>query len=132
MQACNLRTAEWNFIYSGTSIYRSRIDRFPACTIRHFWSRIKFHINNVIYSRIHRSPNSRFTAFIVCKSLSQHSISRMDRLKKIEAKYFICVTFSLDYKFGNTVMQSRFPRDLQLRVSDISISFQSFIPVSFQ
>jgi hypothetical protein len=69
-------------IYSGTSIYRSSINHFPAYTIRHFWSRIKFHINNVIYSRIHRSPNYRFTAFIVCKSRSQHSISRMDRLKK--------------------------------------------------
>jgi len=68
--------------YSRTSIYRSRIDRFPASTIRHFWSRIKFHINNVIYSRIHRSPNYRFPAFIVCKSTSRHRISRMDHLKK--------------------------------------------------
>ena len=47
-------------IYSGTSIYRSRNIRFPACTVCHFWSRMKFHINNVIYSRIHRSPNYRF------------------------------------------------------------------------
>ena len=68
--------------YSGTSIYRSRNNRFPACTVRHFWSRMKFHINNVIYSRIHRSPTYRFTALIVCKSRSRHSISRMDRLKK--------------------------------------------------
>src|SRR5215510_2913004 len=28
-------------------------------------------------------------------------------------------------------MQSRFPRDLQLHVSDISVSFQSFVLVSF-
>jgi len=105
--------------YSGTSIYRSRIDRFPASTIRHFWSPINFHINNVIYSRFHRSPNYRFRAFIVYKSPSRHSISRMDRLKK-KWKRNICVTFSLDYKFGNTVKQ---PRDLQLHVSDISISF---------
>ena len=77
-----------SFKYSGTSIYRSRNDRFPACTVRHFWSRMKFRINNVIYSRIHRSPNYRFTALIVCKSWSLRSISRMDRLKKkIEAKY---------------------------------------------
>ena len=70
------------YIYSGTSIYRSRNDRFPTCTVCHFWSRMKFHINNVIYSRIHRSPNYRFTALIVCKSQSQHNISRIDRLKK--------------------------------------------------
>ena len=75
----------WNvqhLLYSGTSIYRSRNDCFPACTVRNFWSRIKFHINNVICSRIHRSPNYRFPALIVCKSRSQRSISRMDRLKK--------------------------------------------------
>jgi len=47
-----------------------------------FLCHIKCHINNVIYSRIHRSPNYRFPAFIVCKSPSRHSISRMDRLKK--------------------------------------------------
>ena len=40
---------------------------------------MKFHINNVIYSRIYRSPNYRFTALIVCKSRSQRSISRMDK-----------------------------------------------------
>ena len=112
--------------YSRTSIYRSRIDRFPASTIRHIWSRIKFHINNVIYSRIHRSPNYRFPAFIVCKSPFRQSISCMDRLKK-KLKRSICVTFSLDYKFGNTVKQSR---DLQLHVSDISFSFHWFISVS--
>ena len=109
--------------YSRTSIYRSRIDCFPASTIRHFWSRLKFHINNVIYSRIHRSPNYRFPAFIVCKSTSRHRISRMDRLKKNSSE----VTFSLDYKFGNTVKQSR---DLQLHISDISFSFHWFISVS--
>jgi len=69
-------------IYSGTSIYRSRNYRFPARTVRHVWSRMKFHINNVIYSRIYRSPNYRFTALIVCKSWSRRSISHMDRLKK--------------------------------------------------
>jgi hypothetical protein len=71
-----------NTLYSGTSIYRSRNDRFPACTVRHFWSRMKFHINNVIHSRIHHSPNYRFTAFIVCKTRSQRSISHTDRKKK--------------------------------------------------
>ena len=106
--------------YSGTSIYRSRNDRFPACTIHHFWSQMKFHINDVIYSRIHRSPNYRFTALIVCKSRSQCSISRMDRLKK-KLKRSICITFSLDYKSGNTVMQSRFARGPQLRVRVISV-----------
>ena len=82
--------AQWKNVYSGTSIYRSRNDRFPARTVRNFWSRMKFHINNVIYSRIHRSPNYRFPALIVCKSRSRRSISRMDRLKKkIEAKYLL-------------------------------------------
>jgi hypothetical protein len=111
-------SVEMERIYSGTLIYRSCIDHFSACTVRHCWSQIKFHINNVIYSHIHRSPNYRFPAF-VCKSLSRHSISRMDRLKKNEAKYVLylfCVTFSLDYKSGNTVMQSCLPRDLQLRI----------------
>ena len=74
--------------YSRTLIYHSRIDRFPASTIRHFWSRIKFHINNVIYSRIHRSPNYCFPAFIVCKSTSRHRISRMDHLKKNWSEVF--------------------------------------------
>ena len=85
-----------NYKYSGTSIYRSRNDRFSACTVRNFWSRIKFHINNVIYSRIHRSPNYCFPALIVCKSRSRRSISRMDRLKKkIEAKYLLFALPSL-------------------------------------
>ena len=85
--------------YSGTSIYRSRNDRFPACTVRHFWSQMKFHINNVIYSRIHCSPNYRFTALIVCKSRSRRSISRMDRLKKKKLKrsiyYLLYLLFGL-------------------------------------
>ena len=51
---------------------------------------MKFHVNNIIYSRIHRSLNYRFTALIVCKSWSRRSISCMDRLKKkIEAKYLL-------------------------------------------
>ena len=102
--------------YSGTSIYRSRNDRFPACTVRHFLSRMKFHINNVIYSHIHRSPNYHFTALIVCKSQSRRSISRMDRLKKKlkRSNYYLCY-LSLDYKSGNTVMQSRFAHGPQLR-----------------
>ena len=85
-----IHTAIWSWytIYSGTSIYRSHIDRFPTSTIRHFWSRIKFHINNVIYSRIHHSPNYRFPTFIVCKSPSRHSISCMDRLKKNWSEVF--------------------------------------------
>ena len=94
---CNNQTDHLQ--YSGTSIYRSRNDRFPACTVRHFWSRIKFHINNVIYSRIHRSPNYRFTALIVCKSRSRRSISRMDRLKKKKLKrsiyYLLYLLFGL-------------------------------------
>ena len=121
MQFCRLLTVVEVRKYSRTSI-----DRFPASTIRHFWSRIKFHINNVIYSRIHHSPNYRFPAFIVCKSTFRHRISRMDRLEK-KLKRSICVTFSLDYKFGNTVKQSR---DIQLHVSNISFSFHWFISVS--
>ena len=78
------------------SIYRSRNDRFSACTVRNFWSRIKFHINKVIYFRIHRFPNYRFSALIVCKSRSRRSISRVGRLKKkIEAKYLLMALPSL-------------------------------------
>ena len=90
--------------YSGISIYHSRNDRFPARTVRRFWSCMKFHINNIIYSRIHRFPNYRFTALIICKSRSQRSISRIDRLKKnIWSEVFIIwVTFSLEYKFGGS------------------------------
>ena len=83
-------------MYSGTSIYRSRNDRFPACIVRNFWSQMKFHINNVIYSRIHCSPNYRFPALIFCKSRSRRSISRVDRLKKkIEAKHLLMALPSL-------------------------------------
>ena len=83
----------WPHTYSGTSIYCSRNDHFPACTVRHFWSRTKFHINNVIYFRIHRSLNYRFTALIVCKSRSWRSVSRMDRLKKNWNEVnIICIT----------------------------------------
>jgi hypothetical protein len=80
-------------------------------------------------------PNCRFSAFIACKSRSWHSISHMDflawfvweknlmravyvrsvlhtsatrrRLYVYSLPIFICVTFSLDYKFGNTVIQCR-------------------------
>ena len=110
-------------MYSGTSFYHSHNDHFPACTVRHFWSRMKFHINNIIYSCIHRSPNYHFTALIVCKSWSWYSISHMDHLKKknwIEV-FVICVTFSLDYKSGNTVTQSRFAHGPQLHVRIISV-----------
>ena len=79
-----------------SAIYRFDIDRFSACTVRNFWSRIKFHINNVIFFRIHRSPNYRFSALIICKSRSRRSIFRMDRLKKkIEAKYLLMALPSL-------------------------------------
>jgi hypothetical protein len=83
---------------------------------------MKFHINTVIYSRIHYSLNYRFTAF-VCTSLSRHSISRMDRLKKKKLKrsnYYLHY-HSLDYKSGNTVMQSRFARGPQLHFHVISV-----------
>ena len=84
-------------MYSGIAIYRFDIDRFSACTVRNFWSRIKFHINNVIYFRIHRSLNYRFSALIICKSRSRRGIFRMDRLKKkkFEAKYLLMALPSL-------------------------------------
>jgi len=50
-----------------------------------FLSWMKFHINNVIYSRIHRSPNYHFTALIVCKSPPQH-FQQGSFEKKIKAK----------------------------------------------
>jgi hypothetical protein len=43
---------------------------------------MKFHINNVIYSHMHCSPNYSSTTLIVCKSRSRRSISCMDHLKK--------------------------------------------------
>jgi len=70
LQMKQLMNLVYAHMYSGISIYRSCNNRFPACIIRHFWSRMKFHINNVIYSRIHRSLNYRFTALIICKSRS--------------------------------------------------------------
>ena len=117
--------------YSGTSIYRSRNDHFPTCTVHHFWSRMKFHINNVIYSRIHRSPNYCFTALIVCKSRSWRSISCKDRLKKKlkRCNYYLSY-LSLDYRSGNTVMQSCFARGAQLRVRVISIISELYFVAS--
>ena len=82
--------------HSGIAIYRFDIDRFSACTVRNFWSRIKFHINNVIYFHIHCSQNYRFSALIICKSRSRRGIFRMDRLKKkIEAKCLLMALPSL-------------------------------------
>ena len=102
-----------------TSIYRSHNDCFPACTVRHFWSQMKFHINNVIYSRIHRSLNDRFTALIVCKSRSRRS---MDHLKKkLKRSNYYLHYLTLDYKSGNTVKQSCFARGPQLRICVISV-----------
>ena len=119
------------FHYSGTSIYHSRNDRFPACTVCHLWSRMKFHINNIIYSCIHRSLNYRFTAFIVCNSQSRRSISRMDRLKRKLKRSNCCVRYiALDYKSGNTVMQSRFARGLQLHIRVISIISELYLVAS--
>ena len=131
LEAAVIWYKKFHFIYSGTSIYRSRNDRFPACAVRNFWSRMKFHINNVTYSRIHRSPNYRFPALIVCKSRSRRSISRMDHLKKKNwSKVFINgFTFSLDYKFGNTVIQSRFARGPQLRVC-VSVTSEPYFVAS--
>ena len=117
--------------YSGTSIYRSRSDHFPARTVCHFWSRMKFHINNVIYSCIHRSPNYRFTALIICKSWSRRSVSCMDRLKKkLKRSNYYLRYLSLDCKSGNTVMQSRFTRGLQLCVRVISVISELFFVAS--
>jgi hypothetical protein len=69
---------------------------------------------------------------IVRKSRSRRSISRMDRLKKKNwSKVFIiCFTFSLDYKFGNTVIQSRFARGPQLRVRVVSVTSEPYFVAS--
>jgi hypothetical protein len=66
--------------YSGILIYRPCNFCFPIFIMRHLWSRIKFHINNVIYFRIHRSPELSFFRLYACKSRSWHSISHMDFL----------------------------------------------------
>ena len=89
-------------------------DHFPACTIHHFWSRMKFHINNVIYSRIHCSPNYCFTALIICTSRSRSSISRMDRLKKKLKRrsiYYMCyLLFGLQiWQHSNAVTLRTWP-----------------------
>ena len=102
-----------------------------ACTVCHFWSRMKSHINNVIFSHIHRSPNYHFTTLIICKSRSRRSISRMDCLKKkLKWSNYYLRYLSLDYKSGNTVMQSRFARGPQLRVRIISVISELYFVVS--
>jgi hypothetical protein len=96
--------------YSRTSIYRSRNLRLPAPTTRHLWSRIKFHINNVIYYRIYHSPNYRFTTFIACKSRPRHRISRMARLrKKIEVSYLCGIHVAHQCHMWQTVCLYRLP-----------------------
>jgi hypothetical protein len=50
-------------MYSVLSIHRLRYVRFSVFTVRHLSSRIQFHINNVIYFRIHRFPELPFSAF---------------------------------------------------------------------
>jgi hypothetical protein len=62
-QVCTLSpspTSVQNIHYSGISIYRSRNVRFLVFIVHHLCSRIKFHINNVIYFCIHRSPDLSF------------------------------------------------------------------------
>jgi len=111
-------------VYSGILIYRSYNDCLPACTVRHFWSRMKFHINNVIYSCIHRPPNYCFTALTVCKSRSWHSISRMDRLKKkIEAKYLL---FALPSLWTINVARQQCSHTSHMALSSGSVSLASF------
>jgi hypothetical protein len=79
-------------IYSVLSIYRPRILRFSVFTVRHLRSRIKSHINNVIFSCIHRFPELPFSRIHRCKKRSRHSISRInfsasiDRLRKKNLK----------------------------------------------
>jgi hypothetical protein len=75
-------------MYSVLLIYQPRILRFSVFTIRHLWSWIKSHINNVIFSHIHRFPELLFSRIHRCKKRSRHSISRInfsasiDRLRK--------------------------------------------------
>jgi len=44
--------------------------------------------------------------------------------------FIICVTFSLDYKTGNTVMQSCFARGCQLCIHVISVSSELYFVAS--
>jgi hypothetical protein len=53
-QAAKGSTVEVFSIYSVLLIYQPRNVRFSVFTVRHLSSRIKFHINNVIYFRIQR------------------------------------------------------------------------------
>jgi hypothetical protein len=124
--------------YSGISIYRSRNVRFLVFIVRHLWSQIKFHINNVIYFCIHRSPNLSFIRLYRCKSRSRHSICHMDFLawfvweKKLKwaiyvgsvlrtsatrGRLYVCTV----YPYLFVLYHLRFPRDLQFRVIHICV-----------
>jgi hypothetical protein len=71
-------------LYSVLSIYRPCILRFSVFTVRHLRSRIKSHINNVIFSRIHRFLEQPFSRIHSCKKRSRHSISRINFSASIE------------------------------------------------
>jgi hypothetical protein len=60
-------------LYSELSIFH-----FQVFFVHHLCSRIKFHINNVIYFCIFRFPYFSFFRLFRCKSRSRHSISHMD------------------------------------------------------
>jgi len=115
-------TAECCIVYSGTSIYRSHNDRFPACTVRHFLVP-----NEVPYKQRYLFPHPSFPELsFYCTDRSyitvptQHFLHGSFEKKNLSKVFIICVTFSLDYKSGNTVTQSRFARGPQLRVHVIS------------
>jgi hypothetical protein len=77
-----------NKIYSVLSIYRPRILRFLVFTVRHLRSRIKSHINNVIFSRI-RFPRSPLKKTVPTQHFS-YKFFRIDRSiekKNFEARY---------------------------------------------
>jgi hypothetical protein len=74
----DIKLIEIHSIYSVLSIYRPRILRFLVFTVRYLRSRIKSHINNVIFSRNHRFPEQPFSRIHSCKKRSRHSISRIN------------------------------------------------------
>jgi hypothetical protein len=125
-------------VYSWISIYRSHNVRFLVFIMRHLWSRIKFHINNVIYFRIHRSPDLSFFRLYRCKSRSRHSICHIDFLawfvweKKLKRAIYVGSVLRTSAMRGRLYVRTvylylfvlyylRFPCDLQFRVIHICV-----------
>jgi hypothetical protein len=128
------------YIYSGISIYQPNV-RFLVFTVRHVWSRIKFHINNVIYFRINRSPELSLSTFIACKSRSRHSISHMDFLtwfvweKKLKRAIYVGSVLHTSATHGRLyvcIQPTRIYLWYIIFTSHVTFSFESSMLACFQ